>query len=136
MRDVPPVTDPVTRATNGDKPAWDALVDQYAPLIWAICQRHHLNRAAASHVAQIVWLQAVDQLVAVHDPAALAGWLATTTQRECRRVLRAAPSGRAGSPCLADSAVCQRWALACAAHDTTELAILCRPGHAGLTIAR
>lgn len=28
MRDAPPVTDLVTQATNGDKPAWDALVDR------------------------------------------------------------------------------------------------------------
>ncbi len=28
MRDARPVTDLVTQATNGDKPAWDALVDR------------------------------------------------------------------------------------------------------------
>jgi RNA polymerase sigma factor (sigma-70 family) len=91
MRDAPTVTGLVTQARNGDKPAWDALVDRYAPLIWAICQRHRLNYAGASDVAQIVWLQAVDQLATVCDPAAFAGWLATTTQRECRRVRHAAP---------------------------------------------
>ena len=89
MRDAPPVTDLVTQATNGDKPARDALVDRYAPLIWAICQRHRLSRAAASDVGQAVWLQAADQLATVCDPAALAGWLASATQRECRRVLHA-----------------------------------------------
>ena len=52
MRDAPAVTDLVTQATNGDKPAWDALVDRYAPLIWAICQRHHLNRVGASDAGQ------------------------------------------------------------------------------------
>mgnify|MGYP003910024305 CR=1 FL=1 len=62
MRDAPAVTDLVTQATNGDKPAWDALVDRYAPLIWAICQRHRLSRAGASDVGQAVWLQAADQL--------------------------------------------------------------------------
>jgi RNA polymerase sigma factor (sigma-70 family) len=90
MRDAPSVTDLVTHARNGDKPAWDALVDRYAPLIWAICQRHHLSRADAGDVGQVIWLQAVDQLSTVRDPAALAGWLATTTQRESGRVLRAA----------------------------------------------
>jgi hypothetical protein len=30
MRGAPPVTDLVTHTSNGDKPAWDALVDQYA----------------------------------------------------------------------------------------------------------
>jgi RNA polymerase sigma factor (sigma-70 family) len=89
MRDAPTVTDLMTQATNGDKPAWDALVDRYTPLIWAICQRHRLSRAAANDVGQAVWLQAADQLATVCDPAALAGWLATTTQRECRRVRHA-----------------------------------------------
>jgi DNA-directed RNA polymerase specialized sigma24 family protein len=32
----------------------------------------------------------VDQLDNLRDPAAVAGWLATTTQRECSRVLRTA----------------------------------------------
>jgi hypothetical protein len=35
-----PATDLVTRARNGDKQAWDALVERYAPLIWSICRRH------------------------------------------------------------------------------------------------
>src|SRR5439155_1472035 len=39
-------------------------------------------------VGQTVWLRLVERLGAVRDPAALAGWLGTTTQRECLRVLR------------------------------------------------
>src|SRR5512142_437588 len=83
--------DLVTRATNGDKQAWDALVDRYAPLIWSICRRYRLGHADAQDVGQTVWLQLVSQLAAVRDPAAIPGWIATTTQRECCRVLRAAP---------------------------------------------
>ena len=90
MRDDPVVTDLVTRARNGDKQAWDALVERYAPLIWSICRRHRLGDADAEDVGQSVWLQLVDQLDQVRDPAALPGWLATTTRRECLRVLRAA----------------------------------------------
>jgi len=40
-------------------------------------------------------LHLLDQLDRIRDPAALPGWLATTTRRECTRVLRAAP-GAAG----------------------------------------
>ena len=82
MRDDPPVTDLVTRARNGDKQAWDALVDRYAPLIWFICRRYRLDRADANDVGQNAWLQLVDQLAAVRDPAALPGCIAITTQRE------------------------------------------------------
>ena len=38
--DVPRVSDLVISARNGDKRAWDALVERYAPLIWSICRRH------------------------------------------------------------------------------------------------
>jgi RNA polymerase sigma factor (sigma-70 family) len=84
------VSDLVVRARNGDKQAWDALVERYAPLIWSICRRHRLGRADADDVGQSVWLRLVDQLDRVRDPAALAGWLATTTRRECLRFLCAA----------------------------------------------
>ena len=40
VRAGPPVNDLVTRAGNGDKQAWDTLVERYAPLIWSICRRH------------------------------------------------------------------------------------------------
>jgi RNA polymerase sigma factor (sigma-70 family) len=84
------VTDLVTRARNGDQQAWNALVEQYAPLIWSICRRYRLAGAGADDVGQSVWLHLVDHLGNLRDPAALAGWLATTTRRECLRVLRTA----------------------------------------------
>ena len=83
----PTVSDLVARAKDGDRQAWDALVERYAPLIWSICRRHRLGRADADDVAQSVWLRLVDQLDRVRDPAALPGWLATTARRECLRVL-------------------------------------------------
>jgi RNA polymerase sigma factor (sigma-70 family) len=89
MRNDPVVIDLMIRTRNGDKQAWDALVERYAPLIWSICRRHRLADVDADDVAQGVWLQLVDQLDKVRDPAALPGWLATTTRRECVRVLRA-----------------------------------------------
>ena len=85
----PAVSDLVARARSGDKQAWDALVERYAPLIWSICRKHRLGRADADDVGQSVWLRLVDQMDRVRDPAALPGWLATTTRRECLRVLRA-----------------------------------------------
>ena len=90
MRDDLVVTDLVTTARNGGKQAWDALVERYAPLVWSICRRHQLGDTDAGNVGQIVWLQLLDHLSSVPHPAALPGWLATTTRRECRRVLRAA----------------------------------------------
>jgi RNA polymerase sigma factor (sigma-70 family) len=90
MRDDILVTGLVTRATTGDQQAWDALVERYAPLVWAICRRYRLSAADAADAGQSVWLRLVEHLGNLRDPAALPGWLATTTQRECARVLRAA----------------------------------------------
>ena len=90
MSDDPSVAALVDRARDGDKAAWDAIVERYAPLIWAICRRYRLDRPDADDVGQSVWLRLVDQLAVIRDPAALPGWLATTTRRECGRVLSAA----------------------------------------------
>jgi hypothetical protein len=84
------VTGLVTRARNGDRQAWDALVDRYAPLIWSICRQYRLEAADAQDAAQNVWPQLMDHLGSLRDPAALPGWLATTTRHECGRIARAA----------------------------------------------
>jgi RNA polymerase sigma factor (sigma-70 family) len=83
------VTDLVARAGRGDKQAWDAIVERYAPLIWSICRRYQLADADARDASRSVWLHLVDQLGNLRDPATLAGWLAITAQCECLRVLRA-----------------------------------------------
>jgi RNA polymerase sigma factor (sigma-70 family) len=98
----PVVADLVTRARTGDGQAWDALVERYSPLIWSICRRHRLGRADAEDVGQSVWMQLVNHLDAVRDPAALPGWLATTTRRECGRVLRVARGPQAAVQVDAD----------------------------------
>ena len=96
----PVVTGLVTWARDGDRQAWDQLVDRYAPLVWSICRRRQLEAADARDAAQTVWLNLVDHLDSLRDPAALPGWLATTTQRECGRILRAArqPDNAAYAP--------------------------------------
>jgi RNA polymerase sigma factor (sigma-70 family) len=88
--DDPMVIHLVTRARGGDTQAWDALVERYAPLIWSICRKYRLGRDDADDVGQSVWLRLVDQLDKIRDPAALPGWLATTTRRECGRLVRTA----------------------------------------------
>lgn len=79
----------VARARDGDQMAWDQIVERYAPLVWSMCQRYRLSRADADDVGACVWLRLVERLDTIREPAALPGWLATTTRRECLRVLRA-----------------------------------------------
>jgi len=82
------VSDLVARARSGDRQAWDALVELYAPLIWSICRAHRLGDADANRVGQRVWQHLVQHIDRVRDLAGLARWLATTTRRECLRVPR------------------------------------------------
>jgi RNA polymerase sigma factor (sigma-70 family) len=84
----PMVIDLAARARHGEQQAWDTLVERYSPLIWSICRRHRLSDADADDVGQSVWLLLVQQLDRIHDQAALPGWLATVTRRECMRVLQ------------------------------------------------
>ena len=89
MRDDPSVVALVARAAGDDPGAWNELVERYAPLVWAICTRYELSSHDSEDVGQTVWLLLVEQLGKLREPAALPGWLATTTKRECLRVVTA-----------------------------------------------
>jgi RNA polymerase sigma factor (sigma-70 family) len=90
MRDDPSVVALVRRASGGDQDAWNSLVERYAPLVYTICARYRLTNHDVEDVGQNVWLLLVEQLGKLREPAALPGWLATTTARECLRVVTAA----------------------------------------------
>jgi RNA polymerase sigma factor (sigma-70 family) len=120
------VTGLVTRAGNGEEHAWDALVERYAPLIWSICRRHRLAGADAEDVGQRVWLQLVDRLDKIRDPATLPGWLATTARRECTRVQRAGGDTHAAGHTLDARTIADHQA------QTVEQQLLATERHAAL----
>jgi RNA polymerase sigma factor (sigma-70 family) len=84
------VTRLVSRATAGDQAAWSEIVERYAPLIYAICQGYRLSGHDFEDVGQQVWMRLAEQIGRLREPAALPGWLATTTTRECARAWRRA----------------------------------------------
>jgi RNA polymerase sigma factor (sigma-70 family) len=88
MREDTTLADLIIQAKDGDQHAWNEVVHRYAPLVWSICRRYQLSRADIDDIGQIVWLLLVEHLGNLRTPAALPGWLATTTHRECFRVLR------------------------------------------------
>ena len=90
MRSDPSVVALVTRAAEDDQEAWNEIIERYVPLVWAICARYRLSSHDTEDVSQNVWLLLVEHLGRLRDPAALPGWLATTTRHECLRVLRVA----------------------------------------------
>jgi RNA polymerase sigma factor (sigma-70 family) len=90
MRDDPSVIALVRRVGDGDHEAWNEIVERYSPLVWSICARYQLSRPDTDDVGQGVWLMLVEHIGKLRQPAALPGWLATTTRNECLRVLRTA----------------------------------------------
>lgn len=95
MRDDPTVVRMVEGARSGDKGAWDELVERYAPLVWSVSRRFRLAAEDIDDVGQTVWLLLIEHLPDLREPAALPGWIVTTTQHECLRLLR---TGRRTEP--------------------------------------
>lgn len=78
----------VQAAGQRDKAAWDELVVRFNPLVGSVAARYRLNEQDAADVSQTVWLRLVQHLSSLREPAALPGWIVTTTRNECLRVLR------------------------------------------------
>jgi RNA polymerase sigma factor (sigma-70 family) len=78
----------VKAAANGDRQAWDALVERFAGTVWAIARGHRLNPADAADVSQTTWLRLVEHLDRLEQPERVGAWLATTARRESLRIVR------------------------------------------------
>ena len=80
----------VSSAQAGKRRGWEALVREFGGMVWAIARAHRLYGHDAADVAQTTWLRLFEHLDRVNEPARVGAWLATTTRRECLRVLREA----------------------------------------------
>jgi RNA polymerase sigma factor (sigma-70 family) len=78
------------RAVCGDQSAWNALVDRFAGMVWAIARAHRLDEATAADVSQTTWLKLVEHLDRIEQPERIGAWLGTTARRESLRVIRMA----------------------------------------------
>jgi RNA polymerase sigma factor (sigma-70 family) len=79
----------VRRATEGDRSAWERLVDQYARLIWAITRDFKLAESDAADVFQATWLRLLEHIDRLEQPARVGSWLAATARNECLRSMAA-----------------------------------------------
>ena len=84
------LADLVRWAGDGDRAAWNEIVDRYAGIVWAIARRHRLSAADAADVSQTTWLRLVEHLDRIENPERIGAWLATTARHESLRVLRLA----------------------------------------------
>jgi RNA polymerase sigma factor (sigma-70 family) len=78
----------VRDARRGDECAWNALVNRYAGLVWAVARAHRLNDADAADVSQATWIKLFRSLGSLKTPAAIGAWLATTARRESLRCIQ------------------------------------------------
>jgi RNA polymerase sigma factor (sigma-70 family) len=78
----------LARAAAGEQEAWDALVDGFSNLLWAVARAHRLDDADCADAVQTAWLRLLENLHRITDPERLGAWLSTTVRRECLRLLR------------------------------------------------
>jgi RNA polymerase sigma factor (sigma-70 family) len=57
-------------------------------MVRGIARSYRLSPADVDDVAQTAWLRLFNHIGRLREPAAVAGWLATTTRRECLHVLQ------------------------------------------------
>lgn len=79
----------VRLAADGDKRAWERLVDQYSKLIWSITAEYRLVESDAADVAQTTWLRLLEHIDRIQYPDRVGSWLAATARNECLRSLAA-----------------------------------------------
>jgi RNA polymerase sigma factor (sigma-70 family) len=79
----------VRRAADGDRQAWERLVDQFARLIWSITGEFRLTESDAADVAQTTWLRLLEHIDRIEYPDRVGSWLAATARNECLRSIAA-----------------------------------------------
>jgi RNA polymerase sigma factor (sigma-70 family) len=82
------VTVLIHRAAEGDPTAWNAIVDEFAGLLWSVVRGFRLNEAQSADAVQTTWLRLVEHIADLREPEHVAGWLKTTAHRVCLQVIR------------------------------------------------
>jgi len=79
----------VSAARAGDSTAWSSLVTRFDGSLRSIARGYRLTPADVDDVIQATWLEALERIDDLREPAAIGGWLATTFRRKALRVLQA-----------------------------------------------
>jgi RNA polymerase sigma factor (sigma-70 family) len=82
------VTVLIHRAAEGDPTAWNAIVDEFAGLLWSVVRGFRLNEAQSADAVQTTWLRLVEHIADLREPEHVAGWLKTTAHRVCLQAIR------------------------------------------------
>jgi RNA polymerase sigma factor (sigma-70 family) len=82
------IADVLADALAGDPHSWTRLVEEFGSMIRAVARSHRLDDDDAADIAQASWLALIEHGDKLKNPARVGAWLATTSRRECLRVLR------------------------------------------------
>jgi RNA polymerase sigma factor (sigma-70 family) len=76
----------VEAATQGDEHAWNALVEQFTPVLRRVAKGFRLAPQDADDVVQACWVALLDSLHTLREPEAVGAWLVTTARRQSLRM--------------------------------------------------
>lgn len=79
----------VLAARAGDSSAWTALIGRFDTTLRRIAGSYRLASADVDDIVQATWLDLLQNIERLREPAAIAGWLDTATRRKALRLLRA-----------------------------------------------
>jgi RNA polymerase sigma factor (sigma-70 family) len=82
------LSDVVSRARLGDDRAWTALVRRFDAPLRRIAKAYGLAPEDIDDALQATWVRLYKSIARLDNPAAIGAWLATTTRRECLRILQ------------------------------------------------
>ena len=83
----PTDTELLLACRDGDESSWEALVNRYQRLIYAIPRRAGLREDQAGEVFQEVFLTLFEKMHEINEPDRLHAWLVTTARRKTWRLL-------------------------------------------------
>ncbi len=87
-----PLVATVRRAQAGDRDALGELMERYERAVYAIALRRLSNHAEAQELCQEVFVQAIEKLGQLREPAAFGGWLRSIANRMAiNRAIRRGP---------------------------------------------
>lgn len=72
---------------RGDETAWEAIINRYQRLIYAIARRAGLDEDGAAEVFQEVFTTLFEKLDVIEQPERLHAWLVTTARRKTWRII-------------------------------------------------
>ena len=78
----------VRRCAKGEQAAWDALVDRYQRLIFAVPRRAGLSEEQAADVFQEVFLTLFEKIGEIEQPDRIRSWIVTTAKFKTWAVVR------------------------------------------------